>query len=253
MPGLSLRRGLLALLVSLAPLTAHADEIIVSAAASLNNAFKDAAAGFEKKYPDHKVMFNFAASGTLLQQIDKGAPVDVFASADQKTMNLAVEKGLIDETARQDFAVNSLVLIVPASSSLTISGLADLAGVKRIAIGNPDSVPAGRYAKESLEKADLWEKLKEQYIYTQNVRQALDYVVRDEVDIGFVYGSDANLVKDKVKNVLEVSLEKPVTYPIAPVKKSEHAEAARLFVDYILSDEGQKILSDYGFSAVKGK
>lgn len=246
------KHTVLAILLSVVPLTSvQAEEIVVSAAISLSNAFKDIGASYEKKNPDIKVMFNFAGSGALLQQIDKGAPVDVFASADQKTMDMATEKKLIDDASRINFTSNKVVLIVPVESKQTAVSSSDLTSFKRIAVANPDSVPVGRYAKRSLEQNNLWDKLKDQYIYTQNVRQTLDYVARGEVDAGFVYSSDASLMKDKVKILFEVPLDIPVTYPIAVITTSKKKDNAKAFIEYINSDEGLKILEKYGFAAVK--
>lgn len=230
----------------------QAEELVVSAAASLNNAFKEIATQFEKKHPDDKILFNFAASGTLLQQIAKGAPVDVFASADQETMDQAEKQQLINNESRKDFTKNTLVLISPLASSLTIKELADLNldTVKRIAVGNPANVPAGRYTQEALEQTGQWQSLKDKFIYTQNVRQALDYVARDEVDVGFVYGSDAAIMQDKVKVLLTASLKTPVTYPIAQIKHSKHNQLANNFIEFVLSTEGQQILAKYGFSSI---
>lgn len=230
----------------------QAEELVVSAAASLNNAFKEIATQFEKKHPDDKILFNFAASGTLLQQIAKGAPVDVFASADQETMDQAEKQQLINNESRKDFTQNTLVLISPLTSSLTIKELADLNldTVKRIAVGNPANVPAGRYTQEALEQTGQWQSLKDKFIYTQNVRQALDYVARDEVDVGFVYGSDAAIMQDKVKVLLTASLKTPVTYPIAQIKDSKHNQLANNFIEFVLSTEGQQILAKYGFSSI---
>lgn len=237
--------------LTLTPL-ANAEELIVSAAASLNNAFKEIASQFEAKHPNDKILFNFAASGTLLQQIAKGAPVDVFASADQETMNQAQQQALIVNDSRKDFTQNTLVLITPINSSLTIKQLADLNldTVKRIAVGNPVNVPAGRYTQEALEATEQWQALQDKFIYTQNVRQALDYVARDEVDVGFVYGSDAAIMQDKVKVLLTASLKTPVSYPIAQIKDSNHSQLASDFIEYVLSNEGQQILAKYGFATL---
>ncbi|MFD1260494.1 molybdate ABC transporter substrate-binding protein [Entomomonas asaccharolytica] len=230
----------------------QAAEIVVSAAASLNNAFKEIATQFEKNYPEDQILFNFAASGTLLQQIAKGAPVDVFASADQETMDQAEKQQLINTESRKDFTKNTLVLISPLVSSLTIKQLTDLNldTVKRIAVGNPANVPAGRYTQEALEQTGQWQALKDKFIYTQNVRQALDYVARDEVDVGFVYGSDVAIMQDKVKILLTASLNTPITYPIAQIKDSKHNQVANNFIEFVLSTEGQQILAKYGFSSI---
>ena len=155
--------------------TAGATDIIVSAASSLTNAFNDIGKEFEKANPGHKVLFNFAGSGALLQQIARGAPVDVFAPADQDTMDKAAAQNLILRSSRTDFARNTLVVVVPADADLTLVDLEGLrsASIKRIAIGNPETVPAGKYAKAALEASRLWDVLKDKMINTQNVRQSL--------------------------------------------------------------------------------
>ncbi|MDN2711485.1 molybdate ABC transporter substrate-binding protein [Janthinobacterium sp. SUN118] len=229
--------------------SALAGEVVVSAAASLTNAFKDAAQGYEAQYPGSKVSLNFAASGVLLQQIVKGAPVDVFASADQETMDAAQKQGLVLPADRQDFVGNSLVLIVPHDSKLGIKSLTDLThkGVTRVAIANPASVPVGRYSEGALKKAKLWDAVQTKAIGTQNVRQSLDYVARGEVDAGFVYATDAAIMKDKVNVVLEVPLDAPVLYPIATIKDSANQAEAKRFVSYLQTAPAQAILAKYGF------
>lgn len=223
------------------------EEIIVSAAASLTNAFTDLGKKFEAENPGVKVVFNFAASGVLLQQMESGAPVDVFASADQKTMDQAAQKGLIAPETRKDFAANTLVLIVPADGK--VKSLADLKGpgVAKIALGTPETVPVGRYTKESLTAAGMWDILSSKFIYAENVRQVLDYVSRGEVDAGFVYATDAAIAKGKVKTVVEVVGHKPVTYPIALVKTGANKGLAAKFTAFITGKTGQKVLSGYGF------
>jgi molybdate transport system substrate-binding protein len=228
---------------------AHARELTVSAAASLTDAFKEIAHGYEAQYPGSKVQLNFGASGALLQQVAKGAPVDVFASADQETMDAAVKQGLVAAGERKDFVRNTLVVIVPADSAIAIRRLGDLRqpAVRRIAIGNPASVPVGRYTRHALEAGKLWNELGPKLINTQNVRQVLDYVARGEVDAGFVYRTDAAIQKDKVKVVFDVPLDTPVTYPIAPATASANAGEARRFVAYVMSPAGQSMLARYGF------
>lgn len=229
--------------------SAQAAELTVSAAASLTNAFKDIGQAYEARYPDGKLQLNFGASGALLQQMAKGAPVDVFASADQETMDAAHKQALIDAASRRNFVSNSLVLIVPHDSKLTIRSLDDLkqAGVARLAIGNPASVPVGRYSKEALSSASLWATLEARLINAGNVRQVLDYVARGEVDAGFVYATDAAIMKDKVRVVLSVPTATPISYPIAVTAASGHkAEAAR-FIGYLATPAAQEVLARYGF------
>ena len=229
---------------------AHAQqELVVSAAASLTNAFGDVGKQFEASNPGVKVIFNFAASGALLQQIDKGAPVDVFASADQKTMDQAKEKNLILSETRKDFVSNGLVLIVPIDSKLALKGVRDLADPKivRIALGNPETVPAGRYTQEVLTSTGLWEALRSKFIYAENVRQALDYVGRGEVDAGFVFATDAAIAKDKVQVAAVAEGHTPIRYPVAVIAGTKKKDLAQRFIDFLLASEGQGILSRYGF------
>lgn len=242
-------KSLVALIATAAFSSAWADNLTVSAAASLKEAFNDINVQFEKKHPEHKVSFNFAASGSLLQQISNGAPVDVFASADLTTMQQAKDKGLLLGESK-NFVKNALVAIVPTDSKVTIKNLNDLEGaaIKRIAIGNESSVPAGRYTMAALKKASLDEKIKDKVILTQNVRQALEYVASSNVDVGFVYKTDSTVLADRVKVVFEVPLENPVIYPIAVIKDSKAPAAAQQFVDYVLSSDGQAVLAKYGFS-----
>jgi molybdate transport system substrate-binding protein len=184
-----------------------------------------------------------------LQQMDKGAPVDVFAAADQKTMNQAQEKKLIVPVSRKNFVSNRLVLIVPMDSQLTISGLKDLTGpqVKRVAVGNPTTVPAGRYTKEALEKAGLWDQLAPKFIPAESVRQVLDYVSRGEVEAGFVFATDAAIAKGKVKTVAEVQGHQPIIYPVALVAASQKQVLAQGLVDFLVSPAAQEIFTKFGF------
>jgi molybdate transport system substrate-binding protein len=224
-------------------------ELLVSAAASLTNAFTDLGKQFETANPGVKVIFNFGASGALLQQIDKGALVDVFASADQKTMDQAKEKNLILTETRKDFVSNGLVLIVPTHSNLALKGVKDLADPKivRIALGNPETVPAGRYTQEALTNAGLWEKLKPKFIYAENVRQTLDYVMRGEVDAGFVFATDAAVAKDKVQVAAVAEGHTPIRYPVAVIEETKKKDLSQRFIDFLLGSQGQSILARYGF------
>jgi molybdate transport system substrate-binding protein len=224
-------------------------ELTVSAAASLANAFREIATAFEQLGPGRRVLTNFAGSGALLQQIAHGAPVDVFAPADQETMDRAQVQGLIDAGLRHDFAANRLVVVVPIGPAAMPASLAALVDpvFARIAIGTPASVPAGRYARQALEKAGLWSQLAGRTIGTQSVRQALDYVARGEVDAGFVYATDAALIPDRVRLALTVPTE-PVRYPIARVRTAAEPGLAQAFIDYVRSPQGQAILSRHGFA-----
>lgn len=224
-----------------------AGDLIISAAASLTNAFGEMQEPFEKAHPGTKLIFNFAASGPLLQQMEQGAPVDVFASADQETMDKAAK--LIVPTSRVNFAGNALVLIVPAEGGLAVSDPKELTSdqFRLIAIGNPESVPVGRYTKGALGAAGLYDTLAPKFVLAENVRQALDYVARGEVQAGFVYATDAAQRTDKVKVAVEVSGHKPITYPIALLQASKAKDLGQAFIDFVMGEAGQAILAKHGF------
>ena len=243
-------KKLVAVAILMSSSSAFAAEITVSAAASLSNAFKDIAESFAAAHPEHKILLNFAGSGELLQQIARGAPVDVFASADQVTMDRAQTLGLLVEGSRQNFAHNTVVVITPANSTLKLRQLTDLQqeALQRLAVSNPDSVPVGRYSKQALMDHGLWTALADKLINTQHVRQSLDYVARDEVDAGFVYATDAAIMADKVKVQFTVPLATEVSYPIALTKEGDSKQLSQQFINYIFTEESQAVLSQYGFS-----
>ena len=228
---------------------AQAADLVVSAASSLTNAFKTLAQQYETQHPETRVVLNFGASDVLMQQIVKGAPADVFASADQEAMDKAVAEKVIKAESRRDFVANQLVLIVPATGTVPVHALADLTRpeVKRVAIGNPASVPVGRYAKRALDAAQLWEPVSAKAVLAQNVRQALDYVSRGEVEAGLVFSTDAAIAADKVKVASPVPLNVPLTYPIAVTSGTKQPQQAADFVAYVLSPAGQAVLARYGF------
>ena len=243
-------RLLLALVCLLLLTPAQAAELIVSAAASLTNAFRDAGRLFERDAPGTKVVFNFAASDVLLAQIAKGAPVDVFATADMESMDRAEKQGLLAAGTRRTLLHNRLVLITPTGSSTSLTGLASLEApaVRRIAIGNPASVPVGRYAREAIENAGLWRRLEPKLILAQNVRQALDYVARDEVDAGIVYATDAAIMAGKARVAAEIATKTAIAYPVALIKDTRNRPVAEAFLKLLGSDAAQAIFERYGFS-----
>lgn len=232
-----------------AALVAQAGEITVSAAASLTNAFRDMAPLFEAAHPGTQVRLNFGASGALLAQIAKGAPADVFASADQQRMDQAQEQGLINPAARRDFARNTLVVITPVAAARVPASLDDLAqpAYARIAIGLPASVPVGSYTKGVLEAARLWTAIAPKMIGAGSVRQALDYVARAEVDAGFVYATDATLLPGKVRVAFHVPTARPILYPVAPLAGAPNAADAHRFVDFLSTPAAQAVLARHGF------
>ena len=244
-------KRLLFLLLMVAALPATSAELTVSAASSLTESFRDITSAYEAAHPGTKVDLNFAASGVLLQQVSRGAPVDVLATADTETMVQAAKGGLLETDSRQIFATNRLVVVVPPGRRDAPASLAALAGkgVQRVAIGNPDSVPVGRYARAALRDAGLWEAIAGKTITTQNVRQSLDYVARGEVDAGFVYASDYQATPGRVVRAFDVPLKTPINYPVAVIKDSARAAEARRFVAFVVSPQGQAILRRHGFGA----
>ncbi|KAF1006303.1 MAG: Molybdate-binding protein ModA [Luteibacter sp.] len=242
---------LCALMLCTASGVVSATDLVVSAAASLTDGFRAVGVAYEKAHPSSHVVFNFAASDVLLRQIEQGAPVDVFASADEAAMDKAVAVQVVDVASRRDFATNALVLIVPHDGKTTITVPADLAapGVKRVAYGDPASVPVGRYTKAALESEKLWGAVSAKGVLAQNVRQSLDYVARGEVDAGFVFATDAVVAKDTVRVVATVPTPTPIRYPIALVKDTKQPADAMAFRDFVLSPAGRSILARYGFGS----
>jgi molybdate transport system substrate-binding protein len=236
-------------------LPAQAGEIIVSAAASLTDALTVIKKAYEKENPGTTIVTNFGASGTLLKQMEQGAPVDVFASADELTMDQAAAKKLIDPSTRVDFAANSLVLIVPIASKVHVSSPADLAGpeVARIALGNPDLVPVGRYTMEAFTTLGLAETLRPKFINGESVRQVLDYCARGEVEAAVVFATDAMVAGDKVRVAAVLAGHKPIDYPVAVVAASGNKGPAASFLRYLTSAAGQDILAGYGFAKPGGR
>ncbi len=246
---------LVGLLVFAARLTsasaASNTELLVSAAISLKEPLQAIGARFEQRHPDVKVVFNWGASGALQQQIEHGAPIDVYISAASKQMDELEAKGRLLNETRHTLAANLLVLIAPAVLRSGVTSLKDLtkSEIKLIAIGNPRTVPAGQYAKEMLLSVGLWDMLLPKLIFTGNVQQALAYVARGEVDAGLVYATDARSAGGVVR-VVAIASEgsAPLArYPIAVIKTSQQPAFARAFVDLALSEGGQQILKAHGF------
>ncbi len=230
---------------------AQAGEVMVAAAASLTDAFREAARQFEKVHPDTTILLDLASSGRLCVQIEQGAPVDLYASASQRYMDRLQNEGLIDAGTRRDFAANRMVLVEQAGSH-RLNGLDDLMkpDVMHIAIGDPSHVPAGRYAKEVLVSSGLWNVVRDKLVFGINVRQVRDYVATGEVEAGLVFASDAIVPQVRVVRVVSETLHSPIRYPVAVLRSSEHPSEARKFIDFLLSSQGQHILKRYGFSAI---
>jgi len=236
---------------TLAP--ASAEELTFSVAISMKDAIEELGRRFTQSRPGVVLRYNVGASGDLQKQIEAGAPIDLFVSAAQRQMDELEKKGLIVPATRRVFARNVLTVVKPADSTIDIAKPADLLDprVTRIVVGNPKTVPVGQYSEESLRTLGLWDRLQPKLVFSENVRQALDYVARGEVDAGFVYTTDAAVRGRDVKQAFRPpeGTYRPVTYPVAVIKDAKHPALARAFIDLLLSAEGQHVLARLGFLA----
>ena len=248
------RIGLVLLVLAcFASRTVWAVELNVFAAASLTDALKEIGGAYEKQSGD-KISFNFGASSLLARQIEEGAPADVFFSADEAKMNGLAAKGLISDGTRKSLLSNSLVIVTSADSDLKITSPADLAGakVRRIALADPKAVPAGIYSKAFLEQEKLWPAIESKVVPVDNVRAALAAVESGNIEVGIVFKTDAAISK-KVKIAYEVPAQSglAISYPLALLKQSRHAESASAFVKYLGSGDAAKVFEKYGFIVLK--
>jgi molybdate transport system substrate-binding protein len=228
---------------------AWAEEILVSAAASLTDVLNDISKGYQSK-SKNTVRFNYGPSSGLARQIEEGAPADIFFSADLPQMDGLDKKGLLEPGTRKNLLSNQLVIIVPADSKLAISSPKDLlkADVKRIALAEPSSVPVGVYSSKYLTDEGLWDQVKPKVAVVQDVRATLASVESGNVEAGFVYKTDAAVSK-KVKIAYEVPIDKgpKITYPVAVVKESKQKAAARDFMNYVSGPTAMDAFKKYGF------
>ena len=243
---------LVAALLCVASVAVQAQQLTVSAAASLTEALREIATRFEASRPGVTVRLNFAASGPLLQQIVQGAPADVFVSADEETVTRGVLAQVLDANSRRVFAANTLVLIRPLKDAQGLASPADLVRpeFKRIAIGKPATVPAGRYTQQALVAAGVWHLLQAKLVPSDSVRQVLDYVSRGEAEAGFVYRTDAALMATKVHVVGTVGGHVPIRYPAVVVSASPLKALAGDFVAFLSAPVAQAILAQRGFMAL---
>ena len=227
-------------------------EVNLAAAASLKNVYDDKLIPmFEEKYPGVTVTPTYASSGDLQTQIENGLETDVFMSASNKQMNALADEGLIDNDTNLQFLENKVVLIVPADSSADISSFDDLKDIDGvIAIGDPESVPAGQYAKEVLTNLGLWDGIESKLSLGTDVTAVLNQVAQGSADCGIVYATDAKSTDD-VKVICEApddALDTPVIYPVAQIKDAKDADAASKFLDFLQSKEAKDVFVEYGFT-----
>ena len=235
--------------------TGDQQEILVAAAASLQYVMEDKIQpAFEKENPDIKLSFTFDSSGKLQTQIEEGADADVFFSAAMKQMNALEDEGLVDADSVVELLENKIALIVPKDSTLGITGFEDITKAEKIALGDPESVPAGQYAKEALTNLNVWDSIQDKVSFGTNVTEVLNQVAAASADAGIVYATDAASKADQVTVVAEApegSLEKKVIYPVAVVKATAHEDAAKAFVDFLQTPEAIAVFESYGFVAAE--
>ena len=229
--------------------------ILVAAAASLKNAYEDELIQmFEEQYPGVTVEGTYDSSGKLQTQIEEGLEADVFMSAATKQMKALDDEGMIASDSIVNLLENKIVLIVPAGSDSKIDSFEKIGDAASIALGDPESVPAGQYAKEALTNLNVWDSIQDKVSFGTNVTEVLNQVAAASADAGIVYATDAASKADQVTVVAEApegSLEKKVIYPVAVVKATTHEDAAKAFVDFLQTPEAIAVFESYGFVAAE--
>ena len=230
----------------------NADEVLVSAAASLTDVMKELGAQYEKQTGD-KLLFNFGGTSLLARQIEEGVPADVFASADEVQMDRLEKAGRLEPGTRSDLLTNALVIAGRQDSRLQINSVADLAStnVSRIAIADPQSIPAGIYARQLLANAGVWERVRDKIVPAENVRAALAIVQSGNADVGIVYTTDvatSGATRVFVNALTELSPK--ITYPVAIMANSAHSGGARRFLAFLKSKEAAQVFQRAGFGIV---
>lgn len=226
-------------------------ELMVSAAASMQDAMKEIGKAYQEEHTNTKITYNFASSGTLTQQIKQGAPVDIFISANDKFMDELDKKNLLVPETRKNLLKNDIVLIAPKTGNVSnLSNFQQLtsSNINRISIGEPESVPAGRYARQVLTSLKIYQQLKPKTVFAKDVRQVLSYVELGNVDAGIVYATDA-----KISNQVQVVANAPanshqlIVYPVAAIKRTQNPDNAKEFIQFLNGDRATNVFNKYGF------
>ena len=241
------------LVLGMAP-AARADDVVVFAAASLKNALDDAAAAFQRRSGDH-AKISYAASSALARQIENGAPADLFISADLDWMNYLQDRKLIRTDTRRNLVGNRLVLIAPASSPVSVEikpgfALAPLLGQGRLAMANPDAVPAGKYGKAALQKLGAWQSVEAHIAPAEDVRAALRFVARGEAPLGIVYQTDAAAEPNvRIVGYFPADSYPPIVYPVAIIAASRNPMAPKLLA-FLQSPAARPFFEKQGFTVL---
>ena len=231
-------------------LTTSRINLTISAAASLKDVMAEIKPIYEQQKTNVSLTLNLASSGSLRQQIEQGAPVDLFVSASPSHMNILQEKGLIIDKSLRDLLKNQMVLIVPQENTASVNSFQDLTknAIRKISIGEPKSVPAGKYGQEVLSYLDIYEAVEPKIVFAKNVRQVVNYVATRNVNAGIVYRTDT-----KASNEVKIVANAPenshalVVYPMAIMKDSKNVEAAKELEEFILTSEAKAVFEKYGF------
>ncbi|PKM78260.1 MAG: molybdate ABC transporter substrate-binding protein [Firmicutes bacterium HGW-Firmicutes-15] len=225
--------------------------LMIAFAASLQDAGQELQTIYTSKHPDIKITYSFAASGTLQKQIEEGAPVDLFVSAGKSQMDALVQKKLISDASLKNLLGNELVLIAPKASTISSFEALTDKSVAKISIGTPETVPAGKYAQETLTTMKLWDKVQSKLVMAKDVRQVLTYVETGNVDAGLVYRSDTVQSKEsKIVAAAPADSSKPIVYPMAIIASSNHPQEAADFEAFLASDEAMQVFVKYGFKSL---
>ena len=228
--------------------------ILVAAAASLKYSYDDELIPmFEKANPGIKVEATYDSSGKLQTQIEEGLDADVFMSAAVKQMNALKDEEMVDADSIVDLLENKIVLIVPEGMEAKVTGFEDITNADTIAVGDPESVPAGQYAKEALTSLGTWDQVEAKSTKGTNVTEVLNWVAEGSADAGIVYATDA-ATTENVKVIAEApegSLSAKVIYPVGIVSASTKKESAQKFVDFLQSEEAIQVFESHGFSENK--
>jgi len=223
--------------------------LLISAAASLKEALAEIKPLYQQSQTKVNISYNFGSSGALQQQIEQGAPADIFISAAKKQVDALEQKGLVVAGTRNIIAKNRLVLVVP-KNVVGITSFYNLkdSNVKKIAIGEPRSVPAGQYAQQVLEKLKIWSEIKSKLVFANNVRQVLASVESGNADAGLVYITDAK-ISNQVKVVVtaDEKYHSAIIYPLVVIKRSKNVDAAKEFSQFLSSDKSKAVFKKYGF------
>ena len=230
-------------------ISSRSSQLTISAAISLKDALEEIKPIYQTIHQDLEIIYNFSSSGSLQQQIEQGAPVDIFISAGNKQMDALESKKLLLVGTRQKLLTNQLVLVTPKNEKL-INKIQDLTqtNVEKIAMGEPHSVPAGQYTIEVLSYYQILDKIKSKIIYAKNVRQVLSYLETGNVNAGFVYLSDAKTSREiRLVEIFSKNSHSPIVYPIAVLKSSKNPKIAKEFSQFLFSRSAKKVFNKYGF------